>query len=304
MRTNFAQKNAPGFGSTFGIYFTEMKCWANPKSLARPAMIGIMGTKLTPLKWDIICFAEQYWRANKCFPSFGEFAAEFNMTQHEAMGELRDETIRKHLAARGIDWDQETPTETSANSRRTGRAKRLSDIQVAAVSTILNPADRRSVNSKLESLGIPASTYQGWKKSKLFMDYMTQQGEELFGENMPEVHNALTTRAIEGDTRAIKQLYEVSGRYRPGQNDNLNNVKMMIIKLVEVVQSHVTDPEVLQKIAADFHRITENEMSGVETQNISKGTPSIVANATGSKIQQNQHNKARTVIRSEIGDYT
>lgn len=222
----------------------------------------------------MICFAEQYWRSNKCFPSFGEFASEFGLTQHEAMGELKDEIVRKHLTARGIDWNADTPTETSANSRRTGRAKRLSDIQIAAVSTILNPADRRSVNAKLESLGIPSSTYQGWKKSKLFMAYLTQQGEELFGENMPEVHNALTMRAIEGDTRAIKQLYEVSGRYRPGQSDNVANVKMMVIRLVEVIQRHVHDPQVLAAIAKEVQQITENEISSPEP---SKTRPPLVA---------------------------
>lgn len=219
----------------------------------------------------MICFAEQYWRTNKCFPSFGEFASEFGISQQDAMGELKNEVVRKHLTARGIDWEVETPTETSANQRRSGKAKRLSDIQIAAVSTILNPADRRSVNAKLEGLGIPSSTYQGWKKSKLFMAYMTQQGEELFGENMPEVHNALTMRAIEGDTRAIKQLYEVSGRYRPGQNENIQNVKMMIIRLVEVIQRHVTDPEILAAIAKDVQEITETNISNPQ------GSASLVA---------------------------
>lgn len=236
-----------------------------------------MAKKLTSEQWDIISYAEQYWRENGFFPGFPEIIAETGFTSSEVEDILFDPLTKKHLEIRGIDWNIDRPkSESSASERRSGRTKRLSDIQIAVVSTILNPADKRSVSAKLESLGVPAGTYAGWKKSKPFMDYMTSQGEALFGEYMPDMHQALLKTATSGDVRAIKFAYEVSGRYRPNQGDDLVNVKMLIIQLIEVIQRHVTDPLTLQKIAQDIKVI----QAGVEV-NGNDGQAQIISSSGG-----------------------
>lgn len=217
--------------------------------------------KLTPPQWDLICFSEQYWRENGFFPSFGELATETGMNPSEVESLIFDPLTKKHLEARGIDWKQDRPqSESKASERRNGRTKRLSDIQLAAAATILNPADKRSVTAKLESLGVSASTYAGWKKSKVFNDYMTSQGKALFDEFMPDMENSLISKATSGDVRAIKYAFEVSGRHRANQGEELVNVKMLIIRLIEVIQRHVTDPEKLQAIAKEIEAIQRGEV--------------------------------------------
>jgi hypothetical protein len=233
--------------------------------------------KLTPPQWDIICYAEQYWRENGFFPSFGEIATETGINPKEVEELVFDSLTKKHLEARGINWNQDRPTSESssnASEKRNGRAKRLSDIQLAVVSTILNPADKRSVTAKLESLGVAPGTYAGWKKSKIFSDYMTSQGKALFDEFMPDMENALVSRAASGDVRAIKYAFEVNGRYRPQQGDELINVKFLIMQLIEVIQKHVKDPEVLRAIAYEIDGIQKgvnNNGDNPEIRAISAG---------------------------------
>lgn len=217
--------------------------------------------KLTPEQWDIISFSEQYWRENGFFPSFGEIAIEVGLNARKVEEIIFDPLTKKHLEVRGIDWKQDRPkSESSAGERRQGSTKRLSDIQLAVVSTILNPADTRSVNAKLEDLGVPASTYANWKKSKVFQSYMKRQGEALFGEFMPDMEQALVKRAVNGNIPALKFAFEVSGRYRPNQGEEQANFKMLMIKLIEIIQMHVKDPLTLQNIARDIKQL----QSGVE----------------------------------------
>lgn len=230
--------------------------------------------KLTGEQWDIICFAEQYWRENGFFPSFSEIAMEVKLPPGRVEELVFDPTTKKHLEIRGINWEIDRPqSESSASERRNGRAKRLSDIQLATVSTILNPADRRSISAKLESLGVPAGTYAGWKKSKIFMDYMNSQGNALFGEFMPEMENALVKNAAAGDIKAIKYAFEVSGRYRPNQGEEIVNVKLLMIKLVEVIQRHVKDPRTLQAIAEDIQKIQGGMETNADDQQIRAISP-------------------------------
>jgi hypothetical protein len=215
-----------------------------------------MAKKLTGIQWDLICYSEQYWRENGFFPSAGELSLELRITPKQVEEILFDELTKKHLKVRGIDWNIDRPnSDSKASDRRSGRAKRLSDIQIATVSTILNPADKRSVTAKLEALGVSPGTYANWKKSKVFMDYMNSQGESLFGEFMPDMHNSLIGQATKGNVQAIKFAYEVSGRYRPKQGEETANVRMIIIKLIEIIQRHVNDPMVLQAIANDVQAI-------------------------------------------------
>lgn len=215
--------------------------------------------KLEPDQWDIICFVEQYWRENSSFPSEGEIGAELGFSSVKVRDNLYTDIVKKHLDVRGIDWEKDKPTEGEANQKRAGKARRLSDIQLAVANTLLNPVDRRPTNVKLESLGVTSATYAGWKKSKTFMAYMEEQSEMLYNEFTPDVNSKLTSLAAAGDMKAMKLFMEVSGRWRGTQGEDPSNVKLMVVKLIEVIQRHVKDPATLQAIAADIQMITTGQ---------------------------------------------
>lgn len=220
---------------------------------------------ISPEEYDFVCFSEQFWRQNNCFPSDTDFFEELGLNQTQVAVNLDSEVVLKHLNARGIDPAQtKDPTQSKAAKKRKGSLNRLSDIQLAAVSTILNPADVRSLTTKLESLGISTFTYNGWKKNPVFMKYLTEQGESLFSENMSEIHNSLTTRAVSGDIRATKLLYEVTGFWRGVQQENSGDVRMLVISLIEILQKHIKDPELLQAIAQDIQTVQMGIQAGTQ----------------------------------------
>lgn len=210
------------------------------------------------VQWDIITFCEEFWRANKFFPSIQEIVKGVDQPETQVNIWLNDEVTKKHLDARGINprKRQLTNKEKEGPLRQRG-VNRLSDRQLAAIVTILNPADNRVPEQKLKSLGISVATYNGWKKNEHFVNFMAQQAEELYGEYMPEIANSLITNAVNGDFKSQKFLYEVTGRYRPAENNQeIADVKFLIIRLIEVIQKHVKDPLVIQAIAEEVKQIT------------------------------------------------
>jgi hypothetical protein len=213
-------------------------------------------SKLSPEQWDIICYVEEYWRTNGSFPSEGDIGNELGFSTAKVKENLYTELVKKHITVRGIDWDKDTPDSSPSSQRRTGKTRRLSDIQLAVANTLLNPMDRRPVSAKLEALGVTTATYAGWKKSSTFMRYMEAQSEMLYGEYTPDVSAKLTSLAAAGDMKAIKLFMEVSGRWRGTQSGETDNVKLVVVRLVEVIQKHVKDPLILQAIAEDIQAIT------------------------------------------------
>jgi hypothetical protein len=217
--------------------------------------------RITELEWDVVCFVEQFWRENKFFPPDETIAEVLNVDPQDITVVLASEVVKKNFLARSIDIDIiDPPNKSNRHAQQfkygRGASKVLSDIQLAAASVVLNPLDRRSISDKLKPLGVSIGQYNHWKKNPSFKRYLEQQGSELFADHMPEVDAALVNQAATGNIRATKLLYEVSGRYRPGVANDIDNIKLLIIRLTEVLQKHVKDPIVLQAIAEDIQEIT------------------------------------------------
>ena len=173
--------------------------------------------------------------------------------------------VKKNFTARSIDIEViDPPNKSNRHAQQfkygRGASKVLSDIQLAAASVVLNPLDRRAISEKLKPLGVSIGQYNQWKKNPSFKRYLEQQGSELFGEHMPEIDAALVSQATSGNTRATKLLYEVSGRYRPGAANDIDNVKLLIIRLTEILQRHIKDPGVLQAIAEEIQDVTSTNI--------------------------------------------
>lgn len=234
-----------------------------------------MKQRLTPEQWDIISCSEEFWRGNGYFPSIEELAEDTRLTVKKVEEILFDPIVKKHLEIRGIDWNVNTPPlDSSSGERRKGKEARLSDIQLATAATLLNPLDKRTTKAKLESLGVAYGTYAGWKKNASFRNYMKSQGAALFDEYTPDMENALISQATSGDVRAIKFAFEVSGRYRPQQTEEIADVKLLMIQLIEIIQRHVTDPLTLQNIAQDVQALQQGAIVSGNNQQTRAISPS------------------------------
>lgn len=127
----------------------------------------------------------------------------------------------------------------------------LTDEQNMAILLLSDPTDRRQTNTKLRQLGISMPKYQAWMRQPLFSQTLRQRAEQNLGDAIPVALNRLVGNAEAGDQRAVEKLLEVTGRYNPQQIE-LQNARMVILRIVEIVLSRVTDQAVRNEILQDL----------------------------------------------------
>jgi hypothetical protein len=211
-----------------------------------------MSSKLTADETSIMFAVEEFWSRERFFPGTSEIVSMTHLPEKvvtEVMTSGRFDTRWEKL---GID----TGALPLAKQRELGKNEsRLTDKQIALASVLLNPLDKRSQTQKLKDLGIQPVTFNGWMKSKKFTDYMAQQSEMLFGDIMPLARDALLRKVMKGEVGAIKLYMEMRGEYGKN-NDAQNDFRLLVNRLVEVIQQHVRDPKVLQAIAEEIKLLT------------------------------------------------
>lgn len=210
-----------------------------------------MSQVMSSQQWDVLCKVEQYWFKKEDFPATSWLATKTGLDQVTVVEALSSPLVKQSLEARGIPLFSDL--EEDLNPR-----------QIACINLVLNVADRRTLSMKLQALGIPASTYYAWKKQKPFSDALKKQGERLFGDTQAEVHVALTKQAIDGDINAIKLYNQMSGRFDSAKSVEKMNVQFVMMKLLEVIQKHVRDPEALKAIAGEFGALMSDGQKELE----------------------------------------
>lgn len=220
--------------------------------MSEPGTSFNTSNSITIVQWDLVCFCEEFWYENKAFPSYAEIKKNVDDLNTDAQieAELYSDPVRIRLKNRGIDYSvvlkKEDPDYVNPG--------RLTDKQLAVVSTLLNPLDTRSQTKKLADLGVKPATFAGWMKSKRFSDYMKARSEELFGDALPLAHDALVRKVTDGDIRAIKLFYEVSGRYTGVRKEEVANLKLLLIRLTEIMQRYL-DPSVMRQIIDEINSL-------------------------------------------------
>lgn len=186
----------------------------------------------------LVALIEHEWNLRSTVPSPEWIAQFFNTTVEEVTSALNDANTQKRLAARGI------PT-SSTNF--------LTAEQIAAANLMLDYTDTRSQSAKLKAAGINSQTWNGWLADPIFNRYIRSRAESLLDQvGVAEAHTALLKQTARGNVQAIKLLYEVTGRHRDSTS---LNVEFFINRVVEIIQTHVKDPDTLQRIAGDFQQL-------------------------------------------------
>lgn len=147
---------------------------------------------------------------------------QYKVTQHFKSG----------MAERGIEVED---TET------------LTHEQIACISLLTNLTDRRSIGSKLKSLGIKEPKYKGWMKQKKFNDAIRAIAGRGLEESIPLAEVALAQGAANGDLHYIKFLMEVTGRHNPSAQQAIDAQALLAI-IVDAAQEVMGDnPEQLKR---------------------------------------------------------
>lgn len=200
----------------------------------------VVKRKLLPKERNFIDYCEKLFFSNQNkFPSVKEASVYLGYSETEIQYFLENQTVIDALEGRGIAWKH-------------GK-KDLTPTQVAAAILVMNFADPRPMEQKLKEIGVTGQQYMGWLQSANFREYISSLASRNLDNIRPTVI-ANFTRAIErGDWRAIKFYLEVTGEFATQSNTlSVEVVKALVQKMVEIIQTHVTDTSVLNAISKDM----------------------------------------------------
>jgi hypothetical protein len=207
---------------------------------------------LTANELTLIGYIEERWHATGKFPRAEVLKERFDIDVKELLAEK--ETFRLALVNRGIKY----PNYDLIDLQLDG----LTNEQVAAIITMVNFDDKRPRATKLKEMGISVVKWNGWMKERAFVDYLQDLSSRHFQDALDKAHEGLMRSVERGDTNAIKLYMELTGRHTPGgvgSGATAENVKIILQRVVEVIQRHVKDPETLRAIGIDFEKVMNGE---------------------------------------------
>lgn len=194
----------------------------------------------------LVSAIEQYWYEYNSIPTVDQLIVMTALSETFIRECFRDERFSVALRNRGLDL---IPS-----------AKLLSPEQLALANSLLDFADDRPTKSKLAALNISARQYSAWLKQTGFKQYLNARAEQLFGDALPEAHSSLVRQVQRGDMGAIKLFYEMSGRWSSKTVEE-TNIEFLMMKLIEIIQRHVTDPIALGAIAEEIGSLVPSASS-------------------------------------------
>jgi len=203
--------------------------------------------KLSKEQYGLLLYTEQYyWRTSSLPVWREEVCAKTSWDDTWADARFLDA-----LAARGL------PEHLLRPDAGVG-LQVLTEQQMAVANVLLDVLDSRSRIKKLTEMGISTGTYNLWLRDPVYRQYCLDRAESLLIENQPVAHMSLINRVNQGDLGAVKYFNAMTGRYREREkaqvevnvNNNFGNDKL--IAIVEIIQTHVKDPAVLEAIATDI----------------------------------------------------
>lgn len=203
-----------------------------------------MKLKRQPTKeeFKLVSLAEELYHRNHRFPNIAILGTTLGIEYSRVRDLLGNEVVTAMLSNRGIEKPEDIDS-------------KLTPEQLAAANTILNPYDKRSKAQKLISLGIEPARFHGWMNGKVFKEYMRVRSEELFEEGMPLAHISLLKEVEKGNVKAIELFYQVSGRYTGVNSAEMQNVTLLLGRLLEAIQMEVTDQDTVRRIGDRFQSI-------------------------------------------------
>lgn len=199
---------------------------------------------LTVKQYDLVNYLEQEYLLNGVVPTKQKVvdakicSAQFYDTCY------KNREFREALNVRGISL-----------SSITGSNNSLSPEQLAVANVLLDRFDNRSRKKKLQDMGVNTQTLNGWMRDPAFRDYYTRRAEGIFGDVVPEARLALMDNVEKGDFNSIKLALEMTGTYSTKTVGELN-VDFLMMKVIEAIQKHVTNPETLTAIAEELGALT------------------------------------------------
>lgn len=204
---------------------------------------------LTKQEKDLINFYELQWALRTNVPTIEEVAKHLKLSQVTVNYYLQRKPVIKALEQRGIPWKQHTQDELTAT-------------QVAVAVTMMNFADIRPNDEKLDQLGVNPTQYAAWMKDPQFKNLIDNLAEQNLNNIKPTAIGELTKKINSGDWNAVKYYLDVTGAL---VNNDAPQSEQLLKMIVEIIQKHVKDPEIIIAIAQDIKLASANRTLEVVT---------------------------------------
>lgn len=197
---------------------------------------------MTKKEKELVNFYELQWALRTNVPTIEEVAQYLKLSQVTVNYYLQRAPVIKALKQRGIPYQQHTQEDLTAT-------------QVATAVTMMNFADTRSNDEKLDQLGINATQYQAWLKDPQFKNLIDNLADQNLRNIKPVAIGELTKKINQGDWNAVKYYLDTTGAL---VNNEAPQSEQLIMMIIEIIQKHVPDPEIIVAIAQDIKLASAN----------------------------------------------
>jgi len=128
--------------------------------------------------------------------------------------------------------------------------KMLSQDQLAALALLTDISDRRTNGAKMAALGLNTGVLSAWMRNPVFREERSRRAREITEDSVASARERLAANVDAGDQRAIEFTMAMTGVYSPALAANQDAMKV-VYAVLEAVQKHVPDPEVLRSILGE-----------------------------------------------------
>lgn len=184
---------------------------------------------------DILSGSYMYFMKYKMVPDAEElhktYCPQYKVSDLKKV--LTSPQYRYAMMVRGIDMESENG---------------LTAFQEAAISIMATPSGK-PFETKLRMAGVAPSTWRAWLRNPKFREVWDDIGGSVLKDHENDMLVALVGQANNGDVSAIKYAFEVSGKYSPNRQQNID-ATLFVAQVLEIIQEEVKDIETLQRIAA------------------------------------------------------
>ncbi len=217
-----------------------------PRNIYKQAKKQI-SKSLTPAERELVKFYEANWAIRARVPTIAQ-VYEHLRTKYPSIRQtsvnyyLNRAPVKKALKDRGIPWLNHSQEDLTAE-------------QVAAAITVMNFADTRNTNEKLDQLGINRQQYYAWQSDPQFQNLLNSLSEQNLANIKPTAIAEFTKKVNEGDWNALKYYFDATGVIRANQAPA---TEQLLTVLIEVLQRHIKDADVMMAIATDIKNVMGN----------------------------------------------
>lgn len=125
----------------------------------------------------------------------------------------------------------------------------------------LDPSEERPLAVLLKEQGVDLIQWNGWLTDPTFGAYVRDRTAAVFGQRAHEVDIALMRKAVSGDVAAMKLILELQGRIKQ-QGTAVTDVNMILARVVEIIQLHVTDTATVLRVAEALEALSQQATRG------------------------------------------